>query len=571
MCRVILILLVQLSFIQIFSQETHSFHPPLKIPLILSGNFGEIRSDHFHSGIDIKTRGTTGHEVYSIESGFVSRIKVQANGYGKAIYLNHPTGHTSVYGHLDRYREDIAGYVRKMQYRNRTHEIDLYLEPDRFRVEKGELIAYSGNTGGSSGPHLHFEIRTAANQHPTNVLLHPFSVADRVAPVFHSIRIYPLGPEGSVNGRRDKFRTIVARSGGSYTIPGTEELIASGPVGMSVEVFDYLDGASNRCGVYSLALYLDDRLIYRHLMDEFSFSETRYINAHIDYEELVTSGIKAHSLHRKPNDRLRIYRELEDDGVIRLQEGDRSRVRIVATDVAGNQSELRFRISGASPALPHPDQDMAAEGLMMRYDRENHFTDQEISISIPSHALYEDLLFTFSRSPSDYGSVTDLYHISERTVPVHRRYTLSVTPPRMDPGLYQKMCLVRLDEEGLPDYVEGEFREGAFLANPREFGTFTLMIDTVAPEIIPLTPAGNNDLTGSRSLRFTVTDDLSGIGRYEGYLDNRWVLFEYDMKNDLLFHTPDQPVPGKKASHELELYVTDEAGNVQLYHQEFKW
>ncbi len=569
----ILYLFLQVAIYQIFGQEYPAFHAPLKIPLVLSGNFGEIRKDHFHSGIDIKTGGTIGHEVFAIESGYISRIKVQANGYGKAIYLNHPTGHTSVYGHLDRYQNKIAEYVRRMQYRNRSHEIDLYLKKDQFQVEKGEVIAYSGNTGGSSGPHLHFEIRTSRNQHPVNVLKYPFPIDDGVAPVFHSIRIYSLDSDGYVNRNTGKFHSTTAWKSGYFTIPGAEVVKASGNVGISVEVFDYLNGAANRCGVYTLSLYLDESLVYQHSMDEFSFNETRYVNAHIDYRELMERGTRAHCLHRKPNDRLRIYKELENNGVIFIKQGESRQVRIVATDVAGNNSELRFTLTGDMPPDP-PDSDHADEtmgGKKMKYDRENRFTDGDISIILPANTLYEDLDFAFSRSDAESGSLTDIYHISTLSVPVHARYSLSITPPEIIPALYDKLCLIHLDVEGDIDVVNGDYENGIFTAYPREFGSFALMIDTLAPQILPLGATAKKDMKGAGSLRFSITDDLSGIEHYEGYLDNQWVLFEYDMKNDLLFHTFDRTRTRQDSAHELELYVTDAVGNVQLFHQNFTW
>jgi murein DD-endopeptidase MepM/ murein hydrolase activator NlpD len=189
---------------QSFGQTKTNFRPPLDLPLILSSNFGEIRPDHFHSGVDFKTRGTVGHPVYSIEDGYVSRIKVQANGYGNSIYIDHPSGHTSLYGHLDRYRDDIAQFVKEMQYKQHSHTIDLYLRPDQFRVTKGDLIAYSGNTGGSTGPHLHFEVRTSGNQNPTNVLKYGFDIADHTPPRFITLFITPLDEESQVNGSGKK-------------------------------------------------------------------------------------------------------------------------------------------------------------------------------------------------------------------------------------------------------------------------------------------------------------------------------------------------------------------------------
>ncbi len=260
MPRIILVIIVQLSLIQSFGQSTSLFHPPLKIPMYLSGNFGEIRSDHFHSGIDIKTQGSTGHHVFAIESGYVSRIKVQANGYGKSIYLAHPDGHTSVYGHLDRYREDVEAYVKEQQYRRKSHQLDLYLEPGDFKVEKGAFIAYSGNSGGSMGPHLHFEIRTA-NQHPTNVLEYGFPIKDNIAPRFKGLYIYPLEKNARVNGSSEKqfFELVIDQ--GIYTIPWGTRIEVEGKIGIGVEVYDYLNGASNRCGVYTLEGFVEEEAV----------------------------------------------------------------------------------------------------------------------------------------------------------------------------------------------------------------------------------------------------------------------------------------------------------------------
>ena len=338
MHKTLVLIIFQLITIQILGQNTPQFHPPLKIPMYLSGNFGEIRTDHFHSGIDIKTRGTTGHHVYAIDEGFVSRIKVQANGYGKSIYIAHPNGYTSVYGHLDTYREDIASYVKDIQYKRKSHQVDIYLDPGVFELGKGEFIAYSGNTGGSFGPHLHFEVRNSGNQHPTNVLKYGFNIKDHVAPKFYTLFIHHQGDNGHVNGTGEKQSFDLVFDQGYYTVPWGTRLEAAGRIGLGVEVFDYLDGASNRCGVHTLEVYVNDRLTYSHVMEQFSFSETRYVNARTDYKERMSSGKKVHCLYRLPNDRLRIYGHLSDDGYLDISENGSYPVRVVATDVAGNRS-----------------------------------------------------------------------------------------------------------------------------------------------------------------------------------------------------------------------------------------
>jgi len=564
------ILLLQSIVIQLSGQADVAFHPPIGIPMVLSGNFGEIRSDHFHSGIDIKTNGTIGHPIFSIEEGYVSRIKVQANGYGKSIYIDHPSGHTSVYGHLDGYREDIAEFVRSAQYKRRSHTLDLYLKPGQIPIEKGALIAYSGNTGGSSGPHLHFEIRTSGNQHPTNVLKYGFDIRDQVSPRFHTLTLFPAGAESAVNGKSEKQTVRIVRDQGIYTVPYGTTLRASGKVGIGVEVFDYLNGASNRCGVYALTMLVDGQEVYSLTMDEFAFSETRYINAHIDYGARISLNKKIRRLHRLPNDRLRIYGKLKEDGWITVTDDHTHQVKVIAMDVAGNSSTLEFQISGVTGASP--EQGTASGGeRTMRWDESNSFRTEEVEVDLPARALYDDIRFGFSKTPGAEGMLSDLYQIHHAETPLHLTYNLAITYTPPDPEWRDKLLLVTYNEDDELEEAGGAYDNGAVVATPRSFGPFAVAIDTVPPEIIPLRKIDQETISGAADIRFTIRDNLSGIEDYEGYLDNQWVLFEYDPKNDLLFYTFDRDRIEPDRMHELELYVTDAKGNVNLYHTTFTW
>lgn len=538
--------------------------------MYLSGNFGEIRSDHFHSGIDIKTQGVTCHHIYSVESGYVSRIKVQANGYGKSIYVAHPNGYTSVYGHLNRFRPDIAAYVKSVQYQRRSHGVDIYLKPDHFQIEKGEFIAYSGNTGSSSGPHLHFEVRTSGNQHPTNVLKYNFDIVDHVAPRFLSLYLYPTGNGSQVNGSTEKLISKVVSENGCYTLPYGAVINAFGTLGFGVEVFDYLNGSSNRCGVYTLELFVNDELTYSHVMDEFSFSETRFINAHIDYGERIQSGTKVHRLLRLPNDRLRIYGQIIQDGVLDVEENRRYSIRVVATDVAGNRSELKFQVRGKREVLPLAPHHHTFVKIM-KYDEPNRFDQGEVTVEIPANALYQDLEFRYATSPPANGTLTDIFHIHTPEIPVHLPYTLSIKAEGMETSLLNKLLIVTYDDRDVVSSAGGEYRNGAVVANLRSFGSFAISVDTVAPEIIPLNGSAASDLTGKKALKFTIRDDLSGIKKYEGYIDNGWALFEFDPKKDLLTYTFDSAKTVRNTTHELELYVSDAKGNVNLFHTTFIW
>jgi len=569
MHRTFSLILFQFLMLHVSGQDGTTFLPPVNIPIYLSGNFGEIRSDHFHSGIDIKTQGTKGHHVFSVEEGYVSRIKVQANGYGKSIYISHPNGYTSVYGHLDSYRDDIAAFVNRMQYKQQSHTVDLYLNKETFPLEKGEFIAFSGNTGGSSGPHLHFEIRTTANQHPTNVLSFNFAIKDNVAPRFHSLFLYPMNNSSQINGQVERFSSKLVKDKGRYTIANGTTLEASGTLGISVEVFDYLDGASNRCGIHTLEMYVDNKLSYSHVMDEFSFSETRYINAHIDYEERIRSGRKAHRLHRLPNDRLRIYLQTLENKALQIDASRDYPIRIVATDVAGNSSTLEFTLKGSEQTSIESNTEITGTHLM-KYNELNSFKEGPVQVEIPANALYQNLDFTFQSSPPADGSLTPFYEISTWEVPVHSSYILSIKSPVVDPSLHKRLLFISYNDEQEVVSAGGEYHDGKVVAKLRNLGIFAIALDTIAPVI---TPRGNNggDYSGKKELKFTIRDELSGIEKYEGYVDNQWALFEYDPKNDLLSYLFDEQRISKDSEHELELYVSDEKGNVSLLHTTFNW
>ena len=532
MRRTIFLILLQLPALHGIGQNDVSFDPPLKIPLYLSSNFGEIRADHFHSGIDIKTQGVTGHRVYSVEEGYVSRIKVQTNGYGNSIYITHTNGYTSQYGHLDGYRDDIAAFVKRMQYRQQSQTVDLYLGQETFPVGRGEFIAYSGNTGGSTGPHLHFELRNSSNEHPVNVLKFNFNIRDQIAPRFLSIFLYPVDGTSQVNGRTERMSSRLVKDNDIYTVPYGTRLEGWGTLGMSVQVFDYMNGTSNRYGIYKLEMYVDNKLSYSYIMDEFSFSDTRYVNAHLDYGELIRSGIKAHRLYRLPNDRLKTYDQAAGNRPLKVNENRDYPIRIVATDVAGNNAVLEFTLKGNNIPV-----DVTSTGhgsnyvTTMQYNKDNSFEDGPVSLKIPANALYQDLDFSYEISPPADGSLTPFYHIASVEVPVQSSYTLSIRCPDVDPALYSKLLFISYDNDG---------------------------------------PVGN-DFTGRKEMRFTIRDDLSGIEKYEGYIDNNWTLFEYDPKRDLLLYKFDESRLTGESQHELELYVSDERGNTSLLNTTFYW
>lgn len=551
----------------VFGQQRVDFRPPMDIPLVLSGNFGELRSNHFHSGIDIKTQGVTGQSVFAIEQGYVSRIKVQTGGYGKALYLSHPGGYTSVYGHLEDYNERISKYVRDIQYKRQTHEVDLYLEPGEISVSRGEVIALSGNTGSSSGPHLHFEIRRTSDQVPLNGLLFDLPIADHIPPRIMQAAIYPVDGTATVDRSTVPLYLETKESNGKTRIVGHNPIAVSGPVGFGVEVYDYLDGASNRCGIFSLDLEIDGKQVFYSEMGEFSFAESRFINAHIDYARKFAANRKIQRLYKVPYNALSIYKYAAHDGVIVFSDTLVHEVSITASDSYGNSSTLQFQVKGTNinvaQAGPAPD------GNFLAYDQANTFSAPGIDLRFPAYCFYDDVYFRYASDAGPEDLYSDIFQLHDGSVPVHSAYEIFVTPDRVPEGLADRLCLVGIEENGSYTFAGGGFVDGKVTGTLRSFGKYAVGIDTVPPEIRPLNLYNGKDVSSQPGIRFRVSDDLSGISSYSGFINGQWVLFEYDPKNELLFHEFDGRVPFSEKNNEIEIVLTDAKGNKATYHTTF--
>ncbi len=311
------------------------YYPPVDFRMLLSGTFGELRGNHFHSGIDIKTEGVEGQKVYSIADGYISRIKVSAWGYGKALYITHPDGNTSVYAHLKRFSKLINNYVIENQYKKERFEIQLYPLKDKFVIKKGEMIAFSGNTGGSSGAHLHFEIRNTKTEQPINPLQFGFDITDDIHPIINKIKMYSIDG-GTIDGNSIDKSFKLKRNGVGYTL-GESIPIVKGKIAFSISTYDKLNDSYNRNGVYDIKLLVDNTLIYHLQMNEFSFSESRFINAHIDYKEKQINQTKYHRCYKLPNNKLSIYKQILEKGIVDFTDDTTHLVRFEVMDIYKNK------------------------------------------------------------------------------------------------------------------------------------------------------------------------------------------------------------------------------------------
>ncbi len=559
------------------SFPTDYFRAPIDIEIFLSGNFGELRSNHFHAGIDIKTQGIIGHKVYSCADGYISRIKVEAAGYGNTLYITHPGGYTTVYAHLNRFRKDISDFVRQKQYANQQHAINLFPGKEEFPVSKGDMVAFSGTSGYSFGPHLHFEIRDAANQEPLNAMKFGLEIKDIIPPRIFSLYLYPAKENSIANHSLKKTRIEVIGENGNYRLENPDTVSVNGKIGFGIEAFDYLNGARNRCGIYRIRVLVDSAMKYHWEMNRFPFSKARYVNSYIDYEERSRNNKVVQKIFIDPNNTLDLYKYVEDDGMLDFSEPRPYHVKFILEDAYENRSELEFIVQGGSPEqIPENDQSPEKEEDNVRimkfsWSEANELRKEDIIFSMPEGALYDNLNFRYHTLEQKAGAYSPVHCLHNPHTPVQLASELKIRPLGLPEELKDKALIVTLDDDNEISAAGGEWKDGFISTSIREFGDYFIITDTIAPEIRSMDLKASTDTLKSSSVRFKVSDKISGIKSYEGYIDNEWVLFEYDLKNDMVFYRFDPSRLQSGKHHELELYIIDNKENIAYYYAEFNW
>ena len=533
---------------------------PFDFPILLSGSFGELRSNHFHSGIDFKTQGAEGKAIHAVQAGYVARIAVSPWGYGNALYLAHPDGTTTVYGHLQRFNARIAAYLKEQQYAQERFQVDLSLTPDQIPVEAGEVVAWSGNTGSSGGPHLHFEVRDTESEEVLDPLERYIDqVTDTRPPSIQGLLVVPMPGKGVVNGSARKLKpTLVTAKNGKQQVQGRIE--AWGEIGLAVRANDYMDHTTNVYGVRVIRLSVDSTEIFHSDLDRFAFSETRYLNSLVDYEEWQTNHAFYMRSFVEPGNRLR-FMEAEERGILRIDEPRTYQVLYTLADLAGNTTHLSFQIEGKPQAIPQPD----TTGVeWFHWQSENRFGAKGIRLTIPRGNLYNDVPFRYSVE-RDSNALAAIHRLHDKPVALHQRARLSLFLQHDTLADKRQYGVVRL-QKGRAAWIGGTYRKGWIDAEIRELGEYTLRQDTQPPRITPLRPKQGG---AARRLQFRLTDNLSGVERYRGEIDGHYALFEMDAKSVITYRfDPDRLTRGK---HQLKLTVVDACGNEAVHTETFVW
>lgn len=534
------------------------FRYPLDLPPSFSGLFGDLRPNHFHSGIDFRTNQREGYPIYAVSDGYVSRLRVQIGGFGQAIYIDHPNGYTSVYAHLKAFSPLLAKKVKNTQYSLQRFDIDTLLSKTEILIKKGELIGYTGNTGSSGGPHLHFEIRDTQTEEAINPQLLGFSNTDTTAPEFKALYVYQLTGD-TFNERTNKKLIAIHANKGSYRLSLPGPIPISGESGFGISAIDRNTPQGNAHGLYRIELSLDGKLIYSATWERFSFDHTKAINSHLDYFALKNTGTLIHKNFIDPGNPLKIY----ETGIGRISLNDEQihQIKYRISDVAGNTSELAFDIKRELPIRPTAVKP-ALRG--MKTNTENHFSSDEVKLLIPAGTLYNNIDFEYSKSAKLPGSYSAQHRIHKANTPIHQAYNLSI---RADEGLPKNLQNKTLLVDSKGNASQSTFENGWVSAQVKSFGTYHIALDTVPPSIQAISFAQSTNLSQKEKIVVKIADRLSGIDHFEGKIDDQWILMEYDQKTATLWHQFDErTAPGK---HRFELIVKDKKGNSVSYQTNF--
>jgi len=543
--------------------EAQQLANPLGFPLQLSGGFGDLRAGHYHAGLDFRTRSSEGHPLHAVLDGYISRVSVNPGGYGLAVYLTHPTDNVmTVYGHLQRFTPQMVEIVKAKQYEKESFAVDIPFEPDFIPVKQGDIIGFSGNSGSSGGPHLHFEVRDLQTGEWIDPLIfYQSQIPDTQKPHIRGLKIYPIEGKGAVYGG-NKIRDIPFRLAKNEQPVITETIEAWGEVGLSIRATDLMDGTTFAYGVKDILMTVDSIELFRSRIDRFSPNESRYINSHTDYEEWSKSRSFYMKTFTDPGNNARFIAN-RNAGKITINEERVYSVVFTLTDLYGNTNHVRIPIQGKKQDIT--PMDTTGKRLLRWYDY-NTFSAKGIRMAFQRNSLYNNLYLQY-RVYNDDKYASPVHVLQASPVPFHYPAQLSLFTDSVFESLNEKQYgIVRITPaNGRITWIGGKYRDGWFDAEVGEFGAYTVTCDTIPPVIMPLAPATWHR---AKKINLRISDNLSGIATYRGEIDGHFILFEFDSKNALVTYTFDnERLPHGYKS--LKLTVVDRCGNQSEYNYDF--
>lgn len=517
-------------FAQLFPQN--DFIPPMDTPLYLSAPFGSLRENHFHSGMDIRTYEKEGLPVYAIADGFVSRIKVSSGGYGKAVYVDHPNGYTSVYAHLQKYNGELASYIKQYQYENESFEFDHFPGRDRIKVKKGQILGWSGNSGSSTGPHLHFEIRDTKSEEPLNPQLFNIPTADFYAPILKRFAVFDLN---AVNSRLVYNQSVNSRNTtltDSGVVFKDTVVIPYGTIGFGIDAADYLANDSKEYSIYCSDLLYDGRKVFSFRLDRINFDDTKCINMHIDYGLYKKEGYRIQKCFLDDGNRINLYPYMRNKGKITVRDTLPHVVKLCIGDFSGRSYNFYaiVKSSGLIREIETP-----CTNLTFYPQKDNIYKETGLLANIPARALYDTLNVCSARIINkNKALLSDVYQVHNPYTPLHKSFSISI---KSDTLINKNtLMLAYISNDGSFRSAGGEYVKGWVTGRVSQLGNYAIAADSIAPEIRLMNTDKNGICKDSSRLIIRVTDNFSGIASYKVMINGKWVLAEFDAKNDMLIY-----------------------------------
>lgn len=546
----------------------HDFYSPVNRDIRLSGTFGELRSNHFHAGLDIKSStGMSGDPIYAAQEGFVSRIRVDGSGYGNVIYVDHPNGFTTLYAHLDRFAPEIQEYVRQEQYAAENFEVDLYPDRSKFPVHQSQLIGIMGNTGHSYGPHLHFEIRHTEGQVPVNPLHFGYAIADQRAPVIQQLIVYEYDENGKAGTSRVMQPAKLPSGKYGFTNPIS---LASSRVSFGVRAYDMHDGTPNQNGIYGVQCKADGEPSFAFTFDEIPIEQTRYLNAHIDYRQKLNQNKFFHRCHSLEGNKLPIYYAGVDKGLIYINPEQTRKITLDVTDFHGNISTIEFDVQ-RDLSIPVKETIEPTYDIMGLPDEVNIISKPGIQVVWPKGSFYEQIPLQVDVIPSEgLDCYSPHFAISPVDIPVHYYFDVNIEGLSVPPALTNKFFIARCEPNGSIVNCGATWIGNNLSTGVRQLSTYTIMADTIPPKIT--TVHFGPKMTGWSRMAFKISDNFSvrDGGRpllYDAWVDDQWILMALDGKSATLTHVFDGSIP--PGDHQLRIKVIDDRGNETVLEKTF--
>lgn len=545
---------------QLFTKKNYPkgyFIYPVDARISLAANFGELRPNHYHMGLDCRTNQVQNRPVKAAADGYVAHIRIEPFGFGKAIYINHPNGLTTLYGHLNNFYPALEKYVKEQQYKMKSWEVFLTIPEGMFPVKQGQFIAYSGNAGGSQGPHCHFEIRDTKTDKVLNPLLFGFPIADNVPPTILRLAMYDR--DVSTYSQSPKLFSL-KKLNGNYTITQPLITVNSNKISFGISANDKVSGSSNPNGIYEAILYLDEKPIVGFQLDSITYDETRYLNAHIDYKTRAAGGPFIEHLSRLPGYPEGVYKDFNGDGVIALTDDGIHSVKILVEDTYGNSSMLEFKIRRGflqgkgfrNSFVTYHDEQEFQPGFV------NIFESEDLQLILPQEAIYDSFTFVHSKKiATSANAYSPVFSVESGLIPAQDNFKIRIKADKPIPqGLQDKMLIKRSwgeKTEVVKAIGEGDWFTACF----KTFGNFELISDD-EPPIITGGFHDNANLSKSSAIYFVPKDNNEEIKYFRAQLDGNWLLFTNDKGRTFIYKFDEHCSRG---SHQLKISVEDEAGN----------